>query len=286
MEKRLSECALVCLQPNLKYYVFFNGDLIEANPISSTYQKDGEDENGVALYSVETQFMFNGDVFSVYGFDQVYDSREAFERGDATESVLSVGFYPGMRYQNNLIYYLLGSKFCTLNYWVVDQSDKELLVEKELSMNRFWVSYNGGRLEWKNDAVPTGDYFPSRQDAIDWSSYVLKKDDGTSEKIVGKNALLRLDPDQQELVNQFLAIQKQLEDNGVCLLANTCDSLFAINTRNVANYTLSLDDLTEEGCEECNVWNDRFEISSIDEWSDDHQLYIKRKLAEPTSKQD
>lgn len=280
MEKKFCECELVCLQPNLKYYVFFNGDLIEATPISTTYKKDGEDENGMELYVVETSFDSSAGIFSVFGFDQVYDSKADFERGNKTESVLSVGFIPGMKCRQHLITCLLGRKSHDLSYWVVDPNDTELFVKKELSMDSFWVSYHDGKTKWHNAALPTGDYFPTRQDAIDWSSYILKKDDGTSEKIIGKNALLKLDADQKELLDQFLALKKKLEDNKVFMWTDLCCRLFAVNTRNVENYALTFENLEDAGYEECDGWNSRFEISNIEGFGDDNDFYIKRKSAE------
>ena len=275
--KEFKQSELTVLSKNKTFFVPFMGELTESKPVKTNFKKTGVTEWGESLYDVETEFANGACHFYVNGFDKVYSSKSDFENGCPTKAREQFSFEdiagaPGTK----LCWHLLGYKFNTLKYWVVDNSsNSDQFVEKELPMNNFWYDYENDK--WGNDDMPTCDYYTSRENAISWSSYNLNLADGTSKEVIGHNKLLKLDEDQKELVEKFKSIIQQLKDADVVIQTNLCDTIFAYNKRNVAEIETCYENIADDGYELCDGWNKIFEIATVIECSEDFDVWIKRK---------
>ena len=279
MDKLFNEKHLARLIQASRYFVYFMGKLIECHLVKTVYTKAGVDENGASLYTVETTFESCGGHFSVLGFSQVYDSIEDFEANKPTQSIQPISFLAAEDTGEKLCFKLLGYDFLTMKYWIVDnKQESDPFIARELPMDKFCYDYE--KSEWENEALPKTDYYPTRNDALNWNRYKVALADGTSKETIGKNRLLVLDEDQKELVNELVSIMSKLKESGVEIQTCLNDNIYAINTRNIDSLEITYDNMSEEGFEACDGWDNRFKIGTIAEWCDDNIVWIKRKEAE------
>lgn len=273
--KKFKQNELAYLMPRNFYFVYFMGKLIVGRPIKVTFTKsicaDGE-----SMYDIETEFESNSGYFSVHGFEQVFSNKDDFENRVNAE-VFPIAFDNTIQSsKEKLCCKLLGYKFESLSYWVLDRSnEKDLFVEKTLPMNKFWYDYT--TMEWKSDELPTCDFFPTRESAISWSAYNIALADGTEKRVVGKNALLLLDEDQRSLVDQFVDIMKKMKEHKIVIQTDICDNIYAYNVRNIEAVETTYDNLSDDNYERCDGWNNKFKIGTILEYGDDNDIWIKRK---------
>lgn len=269
---------LAYLKPKEVYYVYSTGKLMEGRPTKVTFTKSFyADTNGksMPMYDIVTEFESNGNHFSVHGFDQVYNTKHDFEKGVPTNDPIHITFNTENSGER-LCWRLLGYKFKNLKYWVYNAiNEDDQFVQKELPMDNFWYDYKTG--QWSCNNFPTCDFFPTRNSAVSWNTYNMTFVDGTQKRVVGENALLVLDKDQQKLVEKFIDIMEELKEHDIAIQTDICDNIYAYNTRNVECLKTSYDDLSYDGYEVSDGWNERFKIGNIREYSDDNNVWIKRK---------
>lgn len=221
--------------------MYFQGALIECHPVKATFNMCETADVNDTMYTIRTEFCSNGGYFEVDGFGQIYDSQEEFNKGVKTTMLIPICFNNKSKKKNSemLCYKLLGYTFSDLKYWIDDKSkEHDPFVEKTLPMKKFWLDYN--TLQWHNDAVPKCDYYPTRNDAINWGEYKLNHADGTSKKIVGKNKLIQLDEEQKKLVNDFVQLMDKMKENGILLQMDMECNLYAYNVKNIKISLVSL----------------------------------------------
>lgn len=281
--KEFDTMNLIILGTVANCFVWFDGKLIEATPVKTSFNKvSGGD--GIPKYEVTTLFKNGDEWFEVAGYDKIYDTIHDFEAGNPTDNLIGVCLTKNHKTVGKnaivLSQMVLGYQYRgLLKYWVKDESNigEDAFIEKELNVDCF--SYDYEKNEWWCPAI-TEEHYPTRANALSWESYNIVDEDGTTKEVTGINKLISLEPDQQELVNQLADLLKKIQDNRIMLMTYLDDNIYAYNRRNVEDLSATYDPLREDGYEVADYRNEKFRVAKISEYSDDIEVWAKRKEAE------
>lgn len=260
---------------NLNGYVFYEGKLqackyhhTHFNMVQTTPERAYTHQHVVKLH--------NGDLIAPED-NEIFDTIEDYENGKIAETHMNdnVRFVVDVSRRVGLY---SRSKEETILFYTFENGAP---VEHNEELRCFNFVYDGDKTVEKCEIFPEGQQiYANREEALSFNSYTIVHKNGKKEVRDGVNKLLILDPDQRELLDQFIEIAKKLQESGVMLEGDFCEQYSAYNTRHVAEITLDDSygiDRESFGWECAERGHRAFDVKlPIPIWSDECKVYIKR----------
>lgn len=281
MRQNVNNLSVLNVYGNAKsVYVFHDGKLQESKPLFTRIYGFEKEEGREATMQVEHTLLLPDGKEYVVTNDDVYKSKEDFSKQDKNDR---------LEVFKNVMLDDISRNLCsnTLHmqrrdcreFWTFENGEP---VCHEIKLNNLRYDYAEERwhdldlLEYEGQTL-----YENRAEALSFNEYEIKRQDGTTEKVVGINKLVSLDDDQRGLISQLEQLMNQIRENDIYLHFN-CDGgdLMAFNGRNIKRFTVDYGDYSDSEYEEVNVASDAFYVNThcaLDYYNYcDCTLYVKR----------
>ena len=258
-------------------YIVINESLTEVKFLHTDFDLGRMDEETkTAFYTSQTVVLLpNGKEVTIDDYNNVFDTKEGYEQNIPAETAYKM---LDKDYGSVLSDIWRGTGVSTRNYWVFENGEA---VMKTLSLNHF--QYNYGTNHFESGEISTDrEAYGDKEQCLSYNSYRIVDRDGKETICVGINKLLELDADQKEWVGILENAIRELRNRGVGIFADTSDDYRVYNFRHVEEYNWAYDgepDVKDSDLyERAQRYGKPFKLDiKIEQWSEDHNLFIKRK---------
>lgn len=253
-------------------YVMRNGELQECKPLKTEFIKD---QGGYRVANV-LQFP-DGRIEGGVEWREVYNTPFHYKN----KEIASVNYFSLKEVKSSVFAKVVGRHMMKNNTYYTFEGGA--CAAHIVPFEQFYYDYELN--DWKCPEIKTGDptMYATHELACSFNTLKVVDQHGVESEIVGVNKLLELTAEQKVLVGQLESVVRQLNEAGVLLVADCSDRYMAYNIKRVEDYCISYEqyDIPENEQEQYEMvdrYAKAFEVNiDYPQWSEDNDLYIKRK---------